>query len=117
MQLQLAHMMANAFATGATTPSSASQNIEGTNPDSVMNTWATMHRNFLMKILSDPTAAAQAAISTSQMKANLLPMSLVSPSNKQSGSGRKRKSTPEKRVITNYRSKTNNNGDVRICFF
>ncbi len=54
-------------------------------------------------------AAAQAtaaAVSATQMKSNISPISLITSNNKQIGSGRKRKSTPEKRVVTN------NNGDV-----
>jgi hypothetical protein len=62
-----------------------------------------------MQFLSDPMATAQAAaaaaaaMSSTQLKANLTP---VSSNNKQIGSGRKRKSTPEKRPVIN------NNGNV-----
>jgi len=79
-----------------------------------MNTFANIQRNFILQFLSDPMAAAQAAaaaaaaISSTQIKANITPMS---SNKKQIGSGRKRKSTPEKRRITNYQS-ANNNGDI-----
>jgi hypothetical protein len=107
LQMRLAQMMANASA------SSVGHN----NDDSMMNTLANIQRNFLLKLLSDPMAAAQAAqvaaaVSASQIKANNI--SPISSNNKQSGSGRKRKSPPEKRVITNHRSNNNNtnNDDV-----
>jgi hypothetical protein len=107
-----------------TIPSSTSLAPNNTNDgqhvDSMMmNTFANMQRNFLLKILSDPMAVAQAAqaaaaaVSATQSKANISPISLKT-SNK-GGSSRKRKSTPEKRVITNHRS-SNNNGDVNILF-
>ena len=116
LQLRLAHMMAAA---------NTGQHLnENNNNDAMMNTFANMQRNFLLQFLSDPIAAAHAAQaaataaahSASQTKANLTPMSLITSNNKQIGSGRKRKSTPEKRVVTNHRS-SNNNGDVSILCF
>ena len=109
LQMRLAQMMANA----------GTSSVGHNNDDSMMNTLANIQRNFLLKLLSDPMAAAQAAqvaaaVSASQIKANnMSPISLTS-NNKQSGSGRKRKSPPEKRVITNHRSNNNNtnNDDV-----
>ncbi|CAF1495550.1 unnamed protein product [Rotaria sp. Silwood1] len=110
LPLRLAHMMANAaavasFSTGQN--NNNNNNTDSNNVDTMMNTFANMQRNFLLKILSDPMAAAMSA---TQMKTNISPISLIESNNKQSGSGRKRKSTPEKRIITNYRT-TNNNGD------
>ena len=108
-QLRLAHMMANAAATAST-----GQNNDGSNPDAMMNTLANIQRNFLLKILSNPMAAvqaAQAAATATQIKASTSPMA---SNNKQLKSSRKRKSIPEKRVVTNHRS-TNNNDDVYIC--
>ncbi|UJR31404.1 hypothetical protein I4U23_018897 [Adineta vaga] len=112
LQLHLAHMLANAAA------AAAGQNIshDGNNVDSMMNTFANMQQNFLLKILNDPLAAAQAAqmaaaASALQNKTHSSPIALVSPNKKQSGSGRKRKSTPEKRVITNHRS-ADDDGDT-----
>jgi hypothetical protein len=105
MQVRLAQMMASA---------AASSNA---GHDSMMHTFANIQRNFLFQLINDPAAAAQAAASaavfTNQVKGNTTPISLItSNNNKQLGSGRKRKSTPEKRVITNHGS-SNNNGDVR----
>jgi hypothetical protein len=117
LQIRLAQMMANTAAPS----SSLGQNNNGNNVDSMMNTLANIQRNFLLKLLSDPMAAAQAAqvaaaaASATQGKANISPISLMTSINKQSGSGRKRKSTPEKRVITNHRS-TDNNDDVGSLF-
>ena len=99
-QLHLAHMMANIAA--ASSPSSQHPNM-----DSMMNSFANMQRN-LLKMFGSPMAAAQAAAAAAQMKSNISP---ISAHNKQIGSGRKRKSTPEKRVVTNHRS-ANNNGNV-----
>jgi hypothetical protein len=99
LQLRLAQMMTSAVNSG--------QHLNDNH--SMMNTFANIQRNFLLQFLSDPMAAAQAAaaaaaaVSSTQIKANITPMSL---NNKQIGSGRKRKSTPEKRLITN------NNGDI-----
>jgi hypothetical protein len=110
-------MMANTAAPS----SSLGQNNNGNNVDSMMNTLANIQRNFILKLLSDTMAAAQAAqvaaaaASATQGKANISPISLMTSINKQSGSGRKRKSTPEKRVITNHRS-TDNNDDVGSLF-
>lgn len=110
IQLRFAQMMANM----AATQSASSEHNNGHNMDAMINTFANMQRNYLLKILSDPMAAAQAsqataaAISASQNKSLISP---ISNNNKQIGSGRKRKSTPEKRVITNHRA-TNNNGNV-----
>lgn len=111
-QLHLAHLMAN-------TPMAASipgqnNNIDTNNVEGMMNTLANLQRNFLLKVFSDPRAAAQVSMLANQMKTNMPSMSLIGSNNKQVGSGRKRKSTPEKRVITNYRSA--NNGDVRLHF-
>jgi hypothetical protein len=97
-QIRLAHMMANIAAASSPSPHH--------NMDSMMSSFANMQRN-LLKIFTNPMAAAQAT-ATTQIKSNISP---VSSHNKQIGSGRKRKSTPEKRVITNHRS-TNNNGNV-----
>jgi len=105
-QLRLAQMMA----------STTGQNLNDNH--SMMNTFANMQRNFVLQFLNDPMAAAQAAaaaaamVSSTQLKANITP---ISSNNKQTGSGRKRKSTPEKRPITNHQS-TNNNGDVKKFF-
>ena len=50
-------------------------------------------------------AQVAAATSVAQNKAHSsAPIALLTSNNKQSGSGRKRKSTPEKRVLTNHRS-------------
>ncbi|CAF2593344.1 unnamed protein product [Rotaria sp. Silwood2] len=114
LQLRLAQMMANAAAVASLSTgqnNNNNNNNDGNNVDTVMNTFANMQRNFLLKILSDPMAAARAAMSATQMKTTISPISLIESNNKQTGSGRKRKSTPEKRVITNYRS-TNNNGNA-----
>jgi hypothetical protein len=119
LQLRIAHMMANMAAAAS---SSSTGHNNGPNVDSMMNTFANMQRNFLLKILSDPMAAAQAAqataavVSATQNKSNISPISLITSNNKQLGSGRKRKSTPEKRVVTNHRS-TNNNDDVKKFLF
>ena len=105
MQLRLAQMMASAV-------NSSSPGQQLNDNHSMMNALANMQRSMMLQILSDPMAAAQAAaaaaaaMSSTQIKAtNLTPLS---SNNKQMGSGRKRKSTPEKRPITN------NNGNVRI---
>ena len=89
--------------------------------DSAVNTFAQMQRNILFQFLNDPVsaAAAAAAMSATPIKTGLsssMPlltskMNVPLANNKQIGSGRKRKSTPEKRVITNHRTSTNN-GDV-----
>ena len=99
-QIRLAHMMANIAAVSG---SSSHQNI-----DVMMNNFNNIQRN-LYKMCADPLAVAQAT-ATVQFKSDLSPISLQ---NKQIGgsSGRKRKSTPEKRVITQ------NNGDVGRKFF
>jgi hypothetical protein len=94
-QLRLAHMMANIAAASSSSPHHSM--------DSMMNSFANMQRN-LLKIFTNPMAAAQANV-PAQIKSNVSP---ISAHNKQSGSGRKRKSTPEKRVITNHRATTNN---------
>jgi len=116
LHFRLAHMMANA----ANSTNTGQHLNNNTNVDSMMNTFANIQRNFLLQFFSDPMAAAQAAataaaaVSATQTKANnITPMSLMASNNKQIGSGRKRKSTPEKRVVTNHRS-SNNNGDVNI---
>ncbi len=109
LQLRLAQMM-----TSAANATNTGQHYHENH--SMMNTFANIQRNFLLQFLSDPIAAAQAAaaaaavVSSTQIKANITPMSA---NNKQIGSGRKRKSTPEKRRITNHQS-ANNNGDVNI---
>jgi hypothetical protein len=107
LQIRLAQMMANM---------AASSSSPGHHMDTMMSTIANMQRNILLKIFNDPMAAAQAtaaAVSATQMKSNISPIALITSNNKQIGSGRKRKSTPEKRVITNHRStNNNNNGDV-----
>jgi hypothetical protein len=108
LQIRLAQMMANM---------AASSSSPGHHMDTMMSTIANMQRNILLKIFNDPMAAAQAtaaAVSATQMKSNISPIALITSNNKQIGSGRKRKSTPEKRVITNHRStNNNNNGDVK----
>jgi hypothetical protein len=99
IQLRLAQMMASAVNSG--------QHFNDNH--SMINTLANIQRNIVMQFLSDPMATAQAAaaaaaaMSSTQLKANLTP---VSSNNKQMGSGRKRKSTPEKRPVIN------NNGNV-----
>ncbi|CAF1082602.1 unnamed protein product [Adineta steineri] len=117
-QLRLAHMMANvaALSSSSSGHNNNNNNNDGNNVNSMMNTFAHMQQNILLKILNDPIAAAQAAqvataaaTSITQNKVNLSPMSLLTPNNKQSGSGRKRKSTPEKRIISNHQSTENNN--------
>jgi hypothetical protein len=114
LQLRLAQMMANVGSVSSSTGLNNNNN-GGNNVESAMNTFADIQRNLILKLLNDPMAAAQAAtaaaMSATQMKANLSPISLMTSHNKQIGSGRKRKSTPEKRVISNHRA-TNNNGDV-----
>jgi hypothetical protein len=122
IQLRLAHMMASAAATANSPNNTASNLNDNNNVDSMMNTFANIQRNFLLQFLSDPMAAAHAAqaaataaaVSATQIKANIPSMSLMTSNNKQFSSSRKRKSTPEKRVISNHRSSNNNNGDVRI---
>ena len=105
IQMRLAQMMSSAVNSG--------QQLNENHP--MMNPFANIQRNLLLQFLSDPMAAAQAAaaaaaaVSSTQLKAN--PVS-ISSNNKQSGSGRKRKSTPEKRNISNHQSTNNNNGDV-----
>ena len=100
LQLRLAQMMASTV--------NPAQNFNENH--AMINTLANIQRNIVLQLLSDPMAAAQAAaaaataISSTQIKTNLPPMT---GNNKQIGSGRKRKSTPEKRSVTN------NNGDVR----
>jgi len=117
LQLRLAQMLANV---GSSSSTGLNNNNGGNNVDSAMNAIADMQRNLILKLLNDPMAAAQAAtaaaMSATQIKANLSPISLITSHNKQIGSGRKRKSTPEKRVISNYRP-ANNNGDVEIFIF
>lgn len=98
-QLHFAHMMANIAALSASTPHQ--------NADTMMHTINNMQRN-LLKICPDPRTMAQAAAATGQFQTDLL--AIPSP-NKQNTTGRKRKSTPEKRVITH------NNGDVRSSSF
>ncbi|CAF1989370.1 unnamed protein product [Rotaria magnacalcarata] len=115
MQLRLAHMMAAAAYMNSTS-AGQNRNDNNNNVDSMMNTLANMQRNFLLQFFNDPLAAAQAtqqaaaaaAVSATHMKANLTPMSLMTTNNKQIGSCRKRKSTPEKRVLTNHQSSNNN---------
>ena len=112
LQLRLAHIMANAAAVASTGQNNNNTN-DGSNVDNMMNTLANIQRNFLLKLISNPMAAAQAvqaAAAATQIKANISP-ALITSNNKQIKSSRKRKSTPEKRVITNHRS-TNNNDDV-----
>jgi hypothetical protein len=91
--------------------------------DSTMNTLAHIQRNILLQFFNDPSAATQAAqaaaataavLSTTSTKSSLASMPVMSSTtahDKQAGSGRKRKSTPEKRVVTNHRL-PNDNGDV-----
>lgn len=110
LQLRFVHMMANLAAASNSTGEN-----HGTNPETMMAALANMQRNAFMKMMSDPSAAAQMAVaaasaSTAQLKTNLSP---TSSNNKQGGSGRKRKSTPEKRVIAHHRIEANN-GHVRI---
>lgn len=124
MQLRLAQMMTT-FASMNSANMGQNRNDHNNNDaDSMMNTFANLQRNFLIQYLNDPIAAAQAAqaaaaaaatVSASQIKPNLSPISLITSNTKQSGSCRKRKSTPEKRVLTNHRSSNNNNnnGNVR----
>ncbi|CAF4206842.1 unnamed protein product [Rotaria socialis] len=104
LQLRLAQMMTSAAFDGSL-PTGQNNHVDG-----MLSTFANLQRN-LLKFFNDPRAATQAAISTNPMKANIAPISLSTTNNKQGGSGRKRKSTPEKRVITNYRP-ANNNGDI-----
>jgi hypothetical protein len=113
-QMRLAQMMASIVHSSNSAPNLTDPN----NP--MIHTFANMQRNILLQFLSDPVAAAQAAaaaaaaISSSQIKPNAMP----SPSNTKQpiSSGRKRKSTPEKRPLTHHSSSNNNNGDVRILF-
>lgn len=109
LQLRFVHMMANLAAASNSTGGN-----HGNNPESMMAALANMQRNAFMKIMSDPMAAAQmaaapASASASQIKTNF---STTSANNKQASSARKRKSTPEKRVIANHRIGANN-GHVR----
>ena len=99
-QLHLARMMANI----ATAPVSTSSHQ---NMETMMNTLNHFQRNFLKMCAADPRTMAQAA-AAAQFPSGL---SAISSPNKQTSSGRKRKSTPEKRVITQ------NNGDVRTFPF
>ncbi|CAF0983312.1 unnamed protein product [Adineta ricciae] len=114
-RLQTNSMNALSGSNGLITTAATSTNSTQQNP--IMNTLANMQRNWFLQFLNDPMAAAQAAqaaaaaVSATQIKANLTPMSLITSNMKQLGSGRKRKSTPEKRVVTNHQS-TNNNGDM-----
>ncbi|CAF3741392.1 unnamed protein product [Rotaria sordida] len=120
-QLRLAHMMASTASINSTNIGQ-NRNDNNSNVDTMMNTLANIQRNFLLQFFNDPMAAAQAAqaaaaaaaaaASATQMKTNLTPIPLITSNNKQSGSCRKRKSTPEKRVLTNHRSSNNNNGDT-----
>ncbi|CAF4161410.1 unnamed protein product [Rotaria sp. Silwood2] len=123
LQLRLAHMMASAASMNSTN-TGQNRNDNNTNADTMINTLANIQRNFLLQFFNDPVAAAQAAqaaaaaasaaaaaASATQMKANLTPIPLMTSNNKQIGSCRKRKSTPEKRILTNHRS-SNNNGDT-----
>lgn len=120
-QMRVAQMMSSMVHPSNSTPNFSDPN------NAMMNTLANIQRNLVLQFLSDPMAAAQAAaaaaaaMSSSPIKANLTP---TSSNNKQLGSGRKRKSTPEKRPLTNHPSATttnnnnnnnNNHGDVRIC--
>ncbi|UJR15271.1 hypothetical protein I4U23_002225 [Adineta vaga] len=122
LQLRLAHMLAGI-------PTNPVQNLNHHHHhhhhnnnnnkavDPTMNTFANIQRSLFLQFLNDPITAAQAAqaaaaaVSATQIKANLTPMSLMTSNMKQIGSGRKRKSTPEKRVVTNQQS-INNNGDI-----
>ncbi|CAF1406372.1 unnamed protein product [Adineta steineri] len=115
LQLRLAHMMQSAA--NSTNMGQNLNHSNNNNMDPMMNTIANMQRNFLLQCFNDPIAAAQvaqaaaAAVSATQIKSNITPMSLITPNAKQIGGGRKRKSTPGKRVITNHRS-SNNNDDI-----
>lgn len=116
LQMRLAHMMASMAAMNSTN-AGQNRNDNNNNAESITNAFANMQRNLLLQFFNDPMAAAQvaqaAAAAATHMKTNMAPISLATTNNKQSGSGRKRKSIPEKRVLTNHRS-SNNNGDVRI---
>ena len=88
--------------------------------DAMMNRFASMQRHFFLQFLNDPMAAAQAAqaaaaaMSANQAKGSasiMTPTGSLNGNSKQASSGRKRKSTPEKRVLTNHHSSANN-GDV-----
>ncbi|CAF4834222.1 unnamed protein product, partial [Rotaria magnacalcarata] len=59
MQLRLAHMMAAAAYMNSTSVGQ-NRNDNNNNVDSMMNTLATMQRNFLLQFFNDPLAAAQA---------------------------------------------------------
>lgn len=119
LQMRLMQMLAGAAAGQPIVP-------DGNHVDSMMHTLANMQRNFMMKLINDPMAAAQmaqlaaaAASSTTHGKPN--PAAQPSPTfnHKQSSSsssgGRKRKSTPEKRVIGAHRS-SDDNGEVKRTF-
>ncbi|CAF1461346.1 unnamed protein product [Rotaria sordida] len=114
-QLRLAHIMASM----ASINTGQNRNDNNPNVDTMMNTLANMQRNFLLQFFNDPTVATQAAaraaavaVATSAaaipMKVNLTQIPLITSNNKQIGSCRKRKSTLEKRVLTNHRSSKNN---------
>ena len=122
LQLRLAHMIASMAAVNSM--NIGHHRTDNNNVDSMMNTLASLQRNFLVHFLNDPMAAAQAAqiaavgaaIPTTPTKTNTMPTSLTILNNQQIGSVRKRKSTPGKRVLTNHRSSTNND-DVRKFSF
>ena len=118
LQLRLAHMMASM--TAANSMNTGHHRTDNNDVDTMMNTLASLQRNFLVHFLNDPIAAAQAAqiaatgaaIVTTPTKTNTKPTLLTTLNDRQSGSVRKRKSTPGKRVLTNRRSSTNND-DVK----
>lgn len=103
-QLHLAQLMSSTM--NPNTHYSDSNNNNNNNNQSMMNTLANMQKNFFMQFFNEPAVVAQAVTST-PMKSNLM-----STNNKQMSSGRKRKSTPEKRAISNHSLSTTNNGDV-----
>jgi len=92
MQLRFVQMMTN-LAAGSNIPN---------NNESLMNAFATMQRNMMMKIMTDPINAVQ------QTMLNNSPITPILSQNKQTA--RKRKSTPEKRVVTGSAKANNNNG-------
>ena len=109
LQMRLAQMMAQPL-------------NDHSQADSMMNRFTNIQRHFFLQFLNDPMAAAQAAqaaaaaMSANQAKGNasvMMPTGPLNGNSKQASSGRKRKSTPEKRVLTNHHSSANN-GDVSL---
>ena len=96
-QMHLAQIMASTI--------NANSPYPDTNNHPMINTLANIQKNLFMQYFNDSTGATQAVTSTP-----------VKSNNKHTSSGRKRKSTPEKRAISNHPLPINNNGDVGFLF-